>query len=127
VKEFPFNPRETMKNLWVPSKKFKTRSSDDFPTKMLRTPYQYVVAMLFRIYGDIDAHKFKVSWVPLIYSIPTIGFVFNWESILSSTLEEAILVAKHIGPRKHPSFHISYYLLDIICMVYAYLDMIRRW
>jgi len=28
---------------------------------MLKTPYQYVVAMLYRLHGEVDSHKFRVS------------------------------------------------------------------
>jgi hypothetical protein len=76
---------------------------------------------------EMDAQKFKVSWVPLIHYITTSRSSFNWDDILSSTLTQAISATKHMAPRKYPIFHMSSYLLDIMCLVHAYLEMGWDW
>jgi hypothetical protein len=55
VKEFPLKPRDIMINQWVLRNKFKTRAFDDYPTNVLKDPYQYVVAMQCRLYKEPDA------------------------------------------------------------------------
>jgi hypothetical protein len=127
VKGFPHKPRDLMKKLWVPGKKFKTRASNDYPTNLLRPPYQYAVAMLSRLYGEPDAQKFRVSWVPLIYYITTSRSVFNRANILSSTLARATSAAKHMAPGKYPSFHMVSYLLDMMCIIHTYTEMGWAW
>jgi hypothetical protein len=123
MKEFPYKPKYLMNNRWVLGKKFKTRASDDYPTNLLRPPYQYVVVMLCKLYGDPDAQKFKVSLVHLIHSITTTGSIFTWADILTSTLAEAISTTKHMALEKHPSFHMASYLLNIMCVICAYPRM----
>jgi hypothetical protein len=63
--QFHLDVREVMKNWWTPDKHFKNSQLDAYPTKMLRTLYQYVADMICRLYGEFDAKSFKVSWVPI--------------------------------------------------------------
>jgi hypothetical protein len=49
------------------------------------------------------------------------------DSILSSTLEEAISAAKHKTNIKHPSFHMSSYLLDVMGVIHSYPGMGWEW
>jgi hypothetical protein len=55
MKELPLDPIYLMKSWWILGKNFKTRSSTNYPTKMLKTPYRYVVGMLCILYGNVDA------------------------------------------------------------------------
>lgn len=75
-------------------KTFKSRPSSEYPNNLLKTPYQYVVFMLCRLYGKPDASKFLITWVPLIYYVVDVGSTFNWVNILSTSLEEALRIAK---------------------------------
>jgi hypothetical protein len=77
VKEFSHKPRDLMKSWWLQGKKFKTRASDDYPINLLSLPYQYVMAMICRVYGELDAQKLKVSWVLVIHYITTSRLSFN--------------------------------------------------
>jgi hypothetical protein len=119
VKEVPLKPSDMMRNWWVPGKNFKIGSSDDYSKLFLRTPYQCVVAMLYRLYGEVDAQKFRVSWVPLIHSITTTKSIFNWEVILSSTLEEVISSMKHMNKNKQK-------IINLKCQMMKYIFKIRR-
>jgi len=106
---------------------FKTRASYDYLTNLLRPPYQYAVGILCRLYGEFDAKKIRVSWVPLIHYITIVGSIFNWEEILSSMLAHAISAVKHMAPGKYPSFYMTSYLLDVMCLIHTYPKMGWAW
>jgi hypothetical protein len=46
-----------------------------------------VAIMLCRLYGEKDASKFKLGWVPIIHQV-TKEEVFNWEHILSANIKQ---------------------------------------
>jgi hypothetical protein len=79
--------------------------------------------MLCRLYGELDAQKFRMTWVPLLYYVADVGSTFNWVDILSSSLEEALKVGKNITPREFLSFHMSSYLLDVMCICHSFPQM----
>jgi hypothetical protein len=58
----------------------------------LRRPYQYMVAMLCILYGESDASKSPLSYIPLIYYFIDKGLSFNWDDILSTNLMESITI-----------------------------------
>jgi hypothetical protein len=104
-------------------KSFKIRPSGEYPTSLLRTLYQYVVAMLCRLYGEHDASKFMLSLVPLIYYIVDIGSSFNWDDILSTSLEDSIRAAKETTPMSFLVFTCP----PTFWTWYVYATNIQRW
>jgi len=58
-------------------KQFKLRLTGGYPTTTLRNPYQYMVAMLCRLYRDPYASKFPLSYMPLIHYCAVEGSPFN--------------------------------------------------
>jgi hypothetical protein len=123
VKKFPHNSREFLKDWYKPENYFKTRTSNEYPTNSLRLPYQYAVAMVCKIYREENVVKSKISWVPLIHYVTFSGSLFDWANILSSMLKEEITINHHMAPRNFPSFHMSSYLLDMMCVIHAYSRM----
>jgi hypothetical protein len=87
INNFSHNPKELLKDWYKLKKVFKSRWSREYPTNLLQTPYQYEVAMLCRIYGEPDAQRFMITWVPLKYYVVDVRSTFNWDEILSSSLE----------------------------------------
>jgi hypothetical protein len=67
IKNFPHKVKYLFKIWYNPNKKFKIRPSGEYPTTSLRTPYQNIVAMLSKLYGEHDASKFTLSSMPLIH------------------------------------------------------------
>jgi hypothetical protein len=65
--------------------------------------------------------------VPLIYYITDVGSSFNWDDILSTTLEYSLKAAKEITPDEFPSFHKSSYLLEMVCVFHQYPEMGFIW
>jgi hypothetical protein len=95
VKNFPQSARELLKRLYKPIKVFNTRFSKEYPTNMLRVPYQEALVMICMLHGELDAHKFKTTWIQLFYSFADTGSTFNLEYVLSFTLEEALTTKNH--------------------------------
>jgi hypothetical protein len=77
VNNFPHSPRELLKSWYKPGKLFKSRPSNEYPTNMLRLPYQYAMAMIYRIYREPNAQKFKITWVPFLDYVTDTGSTFN--------------------------------------------------
>lgn len=75
----------------------------------------YVVALDSRLYGEKDATHLKEAWVPLLYTIVKEGSVFNWSSILSLTIMDAIARVRYHTPVNPPEFYMSSYLIYIVC------------
>jgi hypothetical protein len=65
--EFKHTTKELFPRWYKPDKQFKLRPRGGYPTTALRRPYQYMVAMLCRLYGEKDASQFSLSYMPLIY------------------------------------------------------------
>jgi hypothetical protein len=127
LNKFPYKANDLFKIWCKPDVVFKHSQSGNYPTTGLKAPYQYIVAMLCRLYGKKDASKFTFSLMPLIYYCANEGMKFNWADILSKNLAEAIAFVKNIEPRTFPSFHMSSYLLDIMCVVHRYPKMGWAW
>jgi hypothetical protein len=86
-----------------------------------------MVSMLCRLYGEKDASQFSLSYMPLIYYCMDEGLSFNWDDILSSNLTEAITAVVEAQPGTFPSFHMSSYLMDIMCVSHQYPNMGWKW
>jgi hypothetical protein len=122
------NTTKDLCHTWYkPDKQFKLRPTGGYPMTTLRRPYQYMVAMLCRLYGEQDASKFSLSYMPLIYYCTDKGSLFNWDDILSTNLIEAITTVVKSQPGTFPSFHMSSYLMDIMCVAHQYPKMGWEW
>ena len=120
LSKFPYKGNELFKIWCKPDIVFKHKRSGNYPTTELKTPYQYIVAVLCRLYGKKNASKFTFSLMPLIYYCTNEGLEFNWADILLGNLAEAIAFVKHTPPEKFPEFHMSSYLLHIMCVAHQY-------
>jgi hypothetical protein len=86
-----------------------------------------MVAMLCRLYRDLDASKFPLSYMPLIHYCANEGSSFNWDDILSANLAEAITTVTEITTKTFQNFHMSSYLIDIMCIAHQYPKMGWAW
>nr|ADE77593.1 unknown [Picea sitchensis] len=96
LNKFPYKANDLFKIWCKPDVVFKHRQSRNYPTTGLKAPYQYIVAMLCRLYGKKDASKFTFLPMPLIYYCANEGMKFNWADILSKNLAEAITFVKNM-------------------------------
>jgi hypothetical protein len=127
LSELELTPKDLFSGWYKEDKQFKYRPKSQYPTTNLRRPYQYMVAMLCRLYGEPDATHFPLSYMPLIYLCADVGVSFNWADILSENLNIAIFAVMQAQPGTFPNFHMSSYLLDIMCMAHKYPNMGWSW
>jgi hypothetical protein len=127
IKEFPLKVKDMFKIWYKPIKPFKSRPSSAYPTNLLRMLYKYVVVMLCRLCEELDASKFPMTRACLIYNIANIGSTFNWDDILSTSLEETIKTVKETVSIQFHSFHMSSYILDMVCFFHTYSHMGWAW
>jgi hypothetical protein len=98
INKFPHKAKDLFKIWYKPDKNFKLIPSSEYPANLLRMPYQYVVAIVWRIYGEQDASKLTLSMIPLIYYCDDEGFSFNWIDIVSTSLAKSIIAFKETAP-----------------------------
>jgi hypothetical protein len=75
----------------------------------------YTMALIARLYGEQNCTHFKDAWLPLAYTIVTIGHVFNWETILSHSLNRMIERAQKAKAKPWVSAHILHGILSHGC------------
>jgi hypothetical protein len=114
--EFEYMPKYMFLKWYKEDKQFKHRPKGGYPTSTLRKPYQYMVTMLCRIYGELGASHFPLSYMPLIYYCADEGFSFNWDDIVSTNLMVTITVVVEAQLGTFPSFYMSSYHLYITCI-----------
>jgi hypothetical protein len=112
---------------YMAEKKFKYRPKGGYPTSYLRRPYQYLVAMLCRLYWEPDTFQFSLFYMPLIYYYADKGISFNWDYILSENMIVTIFAVKGAQPGTFPIFHMSLYLLSSMCIAHKYHRMGWSW
>lgn len=64
---FKHKEKYFFKIFYKPDKTFKHIPSGEYLTISLRTPYQYIVVMLCRLYGDQEASVFTLSLISLTH------------------------------------------------------------
>jgi hypothetical protein len=89
----------------------------------LREPYQYLMGLLYMLYGLKDCSIFRDSWIPLSYDVANYGWTFKWGAILSSTITRALERTKENNTELALSFLMSAYLLDYVCASLEFLGM----
>jgi hypothetical protein len=114
--EFEYTPKVLFPKWYKSRKQFKHRPKGDYPTSALRKPYQYTIAMLCRLYGEPYTTHFPLFYMSLIYYCADEELSFNWDDILSTNLTVDITAVVGAQPGSFPSFHMSSYLLDIMCV-----------
>jgi hypothetical protein len=98
LSEFEYTLKDFFPKWYKVDKQFKYRPKSWYPTSALRRPYQYLVAMLCRLYEEFDATIFPLSYMPLIYFCADVGTSFNWANILSKNLMAVISTINQAQP-----------------------------
>ena len=105
---------KTLKRMLIPGKNFRTRTTGEYGTAILRTPYRFIALMLNRIFGRAHGKSFKLEWVPIIFYVATKGTIFNWANIVSNSLSACIALALGGVSQKRSEFYMSSILIDCI-------------
>ena len=95
---------ETLRRMLLPGKLYRHRTTEDYDTASLRAPYRFIALMLNRIFGRANGRLFKFEWIPLIFHVATEGTVFNWASLVSSSLSSCVAATlEEEKPVKNPN------------------------
>jgi hypothetical protein len=62
-----------MASWWREDKKFTNQSNGWFGTINLIERYIYLMALIYRLYGEKDCSKFSEAWMPLAYTVAIVG------------------------------------------------------
>ena len=77
---------ETLKRMLLQGKHYRYRPTGEYDTTSLRAPYRFIALILNRILGGAHGRLFKFEWIPIMFHVATQGTVFNWSSLVSSSL-----------------------------------------
>jgi len=90
--------------------KFKKRKSWDYPTKMLRIPYKFIVALMCKLYGEVDASIFKES--------PFVAYNHNnWSHIRLGFYPSSHIGGDHINNKIHSAKE-TFTIAHVILLVF---------
>jgi hypothetical protein len=93
----------------------------------LREPYIYLMALIYRLYGEKDCCKLSEAWMPLAYIMVIFGRSFNWGAIISKQLSIYVQQAQMLKEGETLTFHMASYLLDVICVRNVFADTNLIW
>jgi hypothetical protein len=116
-----------MASWWKEDKNFTNRSNGWCGTVNLREPYIYLMALIYRLYGEKDCSKFFEAWMPLACTVVISGSSFNSGAIVSNKLNICVHQAQSLKEGEPPSFHMALYLLDVICTRNVFVGMNLSW
>ena len=106
---------ETLRRMLLPGNIYRHRATEDCDTARLRAPYRFIALMLNWIFGRANGTLFKLEWIPLMFHVATEGTIFNWASLVSSSLSSCVAAALGGGEaRKKSEFYMSSILIDCI-------------
>jgi len=68
------------------------------------------------LYGRPDIDTMLITWVPIMYIVAIRGTIFNYASILASTLKNNIHTSKNPEADQASKIYMTSYLLDVVCV-----------
>jgi hypothetical protein len=77
------NTNRVMASWWREDKKYTNQTFGWYPMTNLRESYIYLMALIYRLYGEKDCSRFSEAWMPLSYTVSIYGRGFNWGAIIS--------------------------------------------
>jgi hypothetical protein len=87
VKFYEFHDTNQLMASWQKEdKKFTNQRNGWCGMINLRDPYIYLMALIYRLYGEKDCSKFLEAWIPLAYTMVIIGSSLKWGVIISKQL-----------------------------------------
>ena len=105
---------ETLKRMLFPGNLYRHTTTKDYDTPSLRAPYRFIALMLNRIFTRANGRLFKFEWIPLMFYVAMEGTIFNWASIVSSSLSSCVATSLEGKARKRSEFYMSSILIDCI-------------
>jgi hypothetical protein len=75
-----------MASRWREENRFTNQINGWYGTTNLRDPYVYLMALIYRLYGEKYFSRFSEAWMPLEYTVVIVGCSFKWGEIISKQL-----------------------------------------
>ena len=72
------------KLMMIEGNPFQHKTSGEYDTSSLHTPYRIVALMLNIIFGRANGKFYKIGWIPLMYHVTMEGTIFNWVDIVAN-------------------------------------------
>jgi hypothetical protein len=76
-----------------------------------------MVAMIKKNYGEKDVMQFKESWMLLIQQVTHDSEIFNWDSLLPTSMSQAISRDKYLSLDIPLAYFMSSYMLGTVDVV----------
>jgi hypothetical protein len=67
LNKFEYTPKYLVHKWYKEENQFKYIPKSGYPASALRIPYQYLVSILCKLYGELDVSQFPLSYMPLTY------------------------------------------------------------
>src|SRR5713101_5541899 len=98
---------ETLKRMLLQGKHYRYRPTGEYDTVCLRAPYRFIALMLNRVIRRALGRFFKLECIPIIFHVATQGTIFNWASLVSSSLSSCLPSALGGVAQKRSEFYMS--------------------
>ena len=120
INSLSLNVFECTKRMMVAGKQLRPKSSREYETASLHTPYRIIALMLNKIFDWVNGKFFKMSWIPLIYHVSMQGTIFNWLDIVANNLLSCINAAQGGSTERKSEFYMGSYLIDCILCIHQF-------
>ena len=81
------------KKMMLSEKQFRHKSSGEYETVDLHTPYHLIALMLNQSFGQANENFYKIRWIWIIYHVAMQGTIFNRADIVANILSSCIAAA----------------------------------
>jgi hypothetical protein len=98
-----------------------------YNTMNIQEPYMYLIALIYRLYGEKDCSKFSEACIPLTHTMAILGSSFSWGAIISKKLNINLSQAQTSKEGEVLVFYMASYLLDVICARFFFAGMNLSW
>ena len=97
---------------------FRYKSSHEYETSSLHTPYTLIALILIRIFIRENGKFYKLGWIPLIYHVAMQGTIFNCTDIVANNLSSYIAIIMPVPiPKKNCSWSEAKMLVYIVYQI----------
>lgn len=120
---------EPIKDWRKDSNKQKLQESGKYVVDSLGGPYSQIATMMCRLHALPNVQTFLDQWVPLIDGASE-GFIFDWETILSDSLDAHILAFRskcNFSKNIIPPLYMSSCIMDALCISIDFSSMGWKW
>ena len=106
---------------------YACKPDKQYPIFWFKETYSFLASMSCRLYGLPNFSHSINEWAHIAYYTISTDQSFNWAQILSMILTDVISQAQNTTSSKKPKFHLSAYVVYIICYSFSFPTMNWKW